>query len=315
MNTRTVLTHTLLFVVTFCTVVLAGVQWLNLNPLELTNFPAGLTYAVLLMTVLTAHEMGHYIAARLHGVAATLPFFIPFPSFIAPGIVPPFGTLGAVIKLKQAVTTRKALFDIGSAGPIAGFIASFAILAFGFMTLPGIEYLHAIHPEYARMTTIPVGGWMFGKPLVYEFCEANFAPTGAFLPPMNEMYHYPFLSVGWFGMLVTGLNLLPVGQLDGGHISTSMFGQKSKWVSGIALGGLVVLGVSGFLPLFGIDAEFGYSGWLFWAFVLIAMERVFRLRRIPLEDEAELDPLRMLVGWSCFVIFLISISIVPFAFV
>ncbi len=314
MNIRAVLVHTILFVVTFCTAVLAGVQWLNLNPLELTNFHSGITYALLLMTVLTAHEMGHYIAARLHGVAATLPFFIPFPSFIAFGLVPPFGTLGAVIRLKEPVTTRKALFDIGSAGPIAGFIASFAILAIGFMTLPGIEYLHTIHPEYARMTSIPVGGWMFGKPLVYAFCEANFAPAGAFLPPMNEIYHYPFLCVGWFGMLVTALNLIPVGQLDGGHISSSMFGGKSRWVSGAALVALVVLGVAGFLPLFGIDVEFGYSGWLFWAIVLITMERVFRLRRLPLDDGTELDPLRMLVGWACFIIFLVSISLVPFAF-
>ncbi len=301
--------HASLFVLTFITTTFAGVQWLNKDPQELTNFSSGVTYAVLILAMLASHEFGHYLAARHHRIDTTLPYFIPFPSFF--GLVP-FGTLGAVIRLRSAIPSRKVIFDIGAAGPIAGFIVSIAILAIGFLTLPPIDYLYAIHPEYAQMATIPLAGLTFGKTIFYSAIASLVAPAGAFVPPMNEIYHYPFLCVGWFGMLVTAMNLIPIAQLDGGHISYAMFGDRYHLIGQVSLVLLVLLGSAGFLPLLGIPYEYGWTGWLFWALVLIVFMRAFKLVRPPLADDAPLDARRMLIGWVCLVILLGAFSLNPF---
>jgi membrane-associated protease RseP (regulator of RpoE activity) len=304
---REYLLHGVLLALTFVTTTLAGVQWLNRDPVELAYFPAGLTYAALILLMLCSHEMGHYIAARLHGVSATLPYFIPFPSIW--GLVP-FGTLGAVIRLKSEVPSRKALFDIGAAGPIAGFIVSLGILIIGFRTLPPIEFLYQIHPEYAHLSSIPESGLTFGRSLLYAGIENIVAPAGAFIPPMNEIYHYPFLCVGWFGLLVTAMNLLPIGQLDGGHISFALFGLFYHRIAQATLVCLVILGTLGFLPLFGISVPFGWTGWLMWALMLILFMRG-RFHRPPVHDDTPLDAMRTFLGWFCIAIFIFSFSIVP----
>jgi membrane-associated protease RseP (regulator of RpoE activity) len=303
-------THGILLVLTFITTTLAGVQWLNNDPLELRNFPLGLTYSFLLLLMLGSHEFGHYLMARRHGVRATLPFFLPFPSFL--GFLVPFGTLGAVIRVRSTIPSRKVLFDIGAAGPIAGFVVSFAILAIGFVTLPPLEYLYTIHPEYAQMSVIPEGGIRFGDTILFSLLAETFAPQGAFIPPMNEVYHYPFLCVGWFGLFVTAMNLIPIGQLDGGHISSSMFGEKSHAIGQAGLVILVVIGLLGFLPLLGIDFKYGWSGWLFFALILMVFLRGVRLVRPPLADETPLDSGRMAVGWICYGMLLSSFSLAPF---
>jgi len=313
LSLRSILIHLLLFILAFITATFAGVQWLNLDPLELTNLGFGFTYALLLTTMLAAHEFGHYFAARTHGVSVTLPFFLPFPSLSVFALLNPFGTLGAVIRLRSAIPSRKVLFDIGAAGPISGFIVSLGILIYGFTTLPSIEYLYGIHPEYARLDTIPEGGWLFGKNLILVAVSSIFSPAGAFIPPMNEIYHYPFLCVGWFGMLVTAINLIPVGQLDGGHISYAMFGKGYHRIAQIALVALALFGLAGFLPGIGIDFEYGYTGWLFWAMVLMLFNRVMKLNRPILEDETPLDPTRMMLGWICVAIFICSFSLTPFS--
>lgn len=305
---RSLLLHCILLCLTFLTTTLAGVQWLNKDPAELAYFSSGYTYAILIMLVLCTHEMGHYVAARLHKVDATLPYFIPFPSFW--GLVP-FGTLGAVIRLKAAVPSRKAMFDIGSAGPIAGFIVSVFILIVGFRTLPPVEYLYSIHPEYARLAKIPTEGLTFGNTFFY-WVISGLAPQGSFVPPMNEIYHYPFLCVGWFGLLVTAMNLIPIGQLDGGHIVYSMFGVHYHRIAQAALVGLVIIGSLGFLPLLGIQFAYGWPGWLMWALVLILFMRGATVRRSPIDDESPLDVNRLIVGWFCIVIFLGSFSLAPF---
>jgi len=310
-STRTILIHVTLFVLTFVTTTLAGVQWLNKDATELMNFPDGLTYSFLLLFVLGVHEFGHYFAARYHGVSATLPFFLPFPSILQLWFFNPFGTLGAVIRLKSPIPSRRVLFDIGATGPLAGFLASSIILVLGFANLPGKEYLYSIHPEYALMETIPEGGWVFGRSIFYSLGAALFAPSGVFVPPMNEIYHYPFLCVGWFGLLVTAINLIPVGQLDGGHVSYAMFGTGSHRIAQIALVALAVMGVAGLLPAIGVDPGFGYAGWLFWAIVLIFFMRVLKLNRPALVDETPLDPVRRALGWTCFIIFVGSFSLTP----
>jgi membrane-associated protease RseP (regulator of RpoE activity) len=310
---KSVLVHLLLFAAAFVTTTLAGVAWLLKNPLELTNFPSGLPYSCLLMLMLGTHEFGHYFAARRHGVDVTLPFFLPFPSIAELSLFNPFGTLGAVIRLRSGLHSRRMLFDIGSTGPIAGFVVSLAILIVGFVTLPGKEYLYTIHPEYAQLTTIPQGGWTFGSTLIYRGMEMLFAPAGAFIPPMNEIYHYPFLCVGWFGLLVTAINLIPVGQLDGGHIIYAMFGAGYHRIAQTALALLALLGLAGFLPMIGVPFAYGYPGWLIWAFILIFFSRILKLNRAPLLDETPLDPRRMTLGWLCIAIFLGSFSLVPFS--
>ncbi len=297
MRIRTIAVHASLFVLTFLTMAFAGVAWLNKNPIELTNFGYGISYAVLLSLMLLSHEMGHYLAAKRHGVEATLPYFLPFPSFVL-GLFP-FGTLGAVIQLRSPVQSRRALLDIGAAGPIAGFVVSVAYLVIGFLTLPSIDYLYEIHPEYVGLSQIPAGGLAFGRNFVYAGLEAILPAPGAFIPPMNEMYHYPFLCVGWFGLLVTAMNLIPVGQLDGGHIVRAMFGGKSVVIGRVVIGVLAGLGLLGFLPLIGMSDEWGWTGWLFWAVILfIFFERRTRGAMV-LPDDAPLDHTRMQVGWFC----------------
>jgi membrane-associated protease RseP (regulator of RpoE activity) len=309
-RTRTYLLHLGLFLLTFVTTALAGVQWLNRNFLELDNFSDGIPYAALILLMLSSHEFGHYTAARLHQVKATLPFFIPFPSFF--GLIVPFGTLGAVIKLQSSVPSRKVLFDIGAAGPISGFVVSMIILAIGFRTLPPIDFLYSIHPEYAQMSSIPESGLTFGRTLFYSLSAWLFAPAGAFIPPMNEIYHYPFLCVGWFGLLVTAMNLIPIGQLDGGHISYAMFGWAYHIIAQSALIFLILAGTAGFLPLLDIPFAYGWTGWLFWALILAFFMRRYALNRSPVPDEAPLDGTRLILGWVCIVILIGSFSLTPF---
>jgi membrane-associated protease RseP (regulator of RpoE activity) len=297
-------------VLTFFTTTFAGVQWLNRDPLELTNFASGLPYGILIIAMLLSHEMGHYLAAVRNKVAATLPYFLPFPSFLFFGFFP-FGTLGAVIRLQSSVTSRRALFDIGATGPIAGFVLSVVFLIIGFVTLPTIDYLYTIHPEYVGLDSIPAEGLTFGTSILYNLLAAVFSPKGAFIPPMNEIYHYPFLCVGWFGLFVTAMNLLPIGQLDGGHIIYSMFGQAYHRIAQGALIGLTVLGTLGFLPLLGIPFEFGWTGWLFWAVLLVFFMRGLRQNRPQIDDDSPLDTVRLVVGWVCVCIFFVSFSLAP----
>ncbi|MEK7671716.1 MAG: site-2 protease family protein, partial [Bacteroidota bacterium] len=310
-NWKRYFVHFSLFVLTFLTTTFAGVDWAVKDVYELSNFSSGLTYAVLLLGMLTAHEFGHYFAARYHAVKTTLPFFIPYPPFFPFNLFNQFGTLGAVIRLRSAIPSRKVLFDIGAAGPIAGFIVSAAVLAFGFHALPAKEYLYSIHPEYAQMAIIPEGGLRFGNTLFFSLFAKLFAPNNAFIPPMNEVYHYPFLCVGWFGMFITAMNLVPIGQLDGGHISYSLFGNRYHTIAQIFLVILVVLGLSSLLPIIGINFEYGWFGWFFFAMILVFMIRKFNLHRPPIVDETPLDPIRTALGGLCMIIFIGCFSIVP----
>jgi membrane-associated protease RseP (regulator of RpoE activity) len=299
-----------LVLLTFITVTFAGVQWLNKDPFELGSFSLGFTYGVLVIAFLAAHEMGHYFAARIHGVETTLPYFIPFPPFF--GFMP-FGTLGAVIRIRSELRDRKTLFDVGSAGPISGFIVCVFILIWGMTHLPPIEYLYNVHPEYRNLAQLPTEGLTFGKPLLYKLVELLVAPSSAFLPPMNEVYHYPFLCVGWFGAFVTALNLLPVGQLDGGHIAYAMFGSRSHLLARVVLVVLMLLGTAGILPLLGFQFAYGWAGWLLWSVVLGLLLRNKRFRHPPLEDIQELGVVREWIGWICAIVFILTFVVVPIA--
>jgi membrane-associated protease RseP (regulator of RpoE activity) len=303
------LAHGLLFFLTCITTTLAGVQWLNSNPLELSNFPNGLLYSSMTMLFLTSHELGHYVAANRGGVSASLPFFLPFPSFL--GLFP-FGTLGAVIRLREAVTSRRVLLSIGAAGPISGFIVSIIVLAVGFATLPGKDYLYSIHPEYIHMQTIPEGGLQFGSNAAYRLLETFIPQEQAFVPPMNEIYHYPLLCVGWFGLFVTSLNLIPIGQLDGGHIASAVLGSRTKkhlQVSTIAF--LFLLGVLGFAPLIDSTYHLGWPGWLVWATIFLLLSRRDRKRSSAEETTELISRQSVTTAIVCLIIFLLTFIPAP----
>lgn len=279
-------------------------MWLNKDPFNFYNFPSGLFYSIPLLAILTAHEFGHYFAARYHKVDSTLPYYIPLPPFL----LNPFGTMGAVIKIKSPIPNRSALFDIGASGPLAGFFVTLIILIYGIFTLPPIDYIYTIHPEYKTMEIIPSTGLTFGNSLFTLGIREIFSNQNYF-PPMNEIYHYPFLCVGWFGLFITALNLLPIGQLDGGHILYALIGRKQSIFARIFFGTLIVIGLSSFIPLPYFSIHSGTVGWLVFAIVVFFL---IKLDHPPLYDNTELNRTRKYIGWITIAIFILTFLPVPF---
>lgn len=323
--------HIGLFLLTFFSTTIAGVLWLNKDPFDLYNFHFGLPYSVSIMFILTCHELGHYFAAKYHGIDRTLPYFIPFPPI--PVLIQLFGiffgTFGAVIKIKSVIPSRKTLFDIGAAGPICGFIASLIVLIYGFLNLPSTEFILAIHPDYDF--TINASTYAHGIPLIFgdnilimTLRNLLTDPTLQFVPPMSEIYHYPFLCAGWFGLLVTALNLMPLGQLDGGHIVYAMFTNSAKKIARITFFALIALGLPAIIDVlirillgFLLKRDIGQiipftehtnTAWLFWALIAYFILKIYHP---PVPDETPLDSKRIALGWICLFIFIVSISLNP----
>lgn len=287
---------------------MAGVEWLNLDPFDLMNFHLGFPFSLSILCILTFHEFGHYFAARYHQIDATLPYYIPFPNY--PGFLN-FGTVGAVIRTKSPIPSRKAMFDVGVAGPFAGFVVSLAILTYGFTHLPDANFIVGIHPDYFRHTAPEGLELIFGNSLIYQLMSRLLTdPSTQFVPPMSEMYHYHYLLAGWFGIFVTAMNMLPVGQLDGGHITFAMFGSFHRIISRTVFGLVLLIGILGVLPLAGIQVPFGWLGWFFWAVVLLF---VIKLDHPPVEDDSPLDPVRMAIGWVAMLILFVSFIPTPFS--
>ncbi len=279
--------HLLLFVLTLVSTIYAGAQWVNRllyyegqsQTLSLFFMSVnrawvvdGLRYAIPLLGFLTVHEFGHYFAARYHRVRTSLPYYIPFPFN---GI----GNFGAVISIRQRIPDTRKLFDIGAAGPLAGFVVALGVLLYGFATLPPPEYLldlpgHEALKEYIRQHGTfpetppePADGAVIvvvGQTPLYWLLSQLFVHV----PPMYEMYHYPVLFAGWLGLFFTALNLLPVGQLDGGHILYSLLGER--WHRRLARLFVLVLlfsGGMGFLTevrpaLYEMGPWYGHSSWI-----------------------------------------------------
>ncbi len=300
-----------LLIITFFTTLIAGLEWTTgkAGPYEVNDLSRGLPYAISIIFVLASHEFGHYFAAKYHKVKATLPYFIPFPPI--PGFFN-FGTMGAVIRTKSVTPNNKAMFDIGVAGPISGFIACMLVLIYGFTHLPPVDYILSIHPDYFS----PEYGkdsinLEFGSTLILGLLKYLFTKPHDFIPPMSEIYHYPYLCVGWFGLFVTAMNLIPVGQLDGGHIIYSMFGNKiHEAVASISMIFLMILGVGGIISnLIGFNFEFGWSGWLFWALILFF---IIKIKHPPVAHFEKLEAKRMFIGYLTIAIFILSFSPTPF---
>jgi len=220
--------NVVLFALTFLTATMAsalnqGVNFLS-HP---SGLSAGLPFSVTIMTILLFHECGHYFLARSHRVEASLPYFLPAPPIF------PLGTFGAFIRMRGITPNRGALFDIGAAGPWAGFIVSVAAVAFGLQL-----------SDVGPLTQPPEGGTLliFGDSLLFSLL------THAILGVSSSdvtIYLHPVALAGWFGLFVTALNLLPAGQLDGGHVAYAVFGRTHRWISRGVLVFLVVLGVTG----------------------------------------------------------------------
>lgn len=239
----------------------------------------GLKFSVSLLAILTAHEAGHYVACRLYGVDATLPYFIPLPPLFGPA-----GTLGAFIKIVSPLPSRRATFDIGVAGPIAGFLALIPVAAIGILTM-----------EHAAPKSSAETGLYFSEPLLLQFLARVFSVSSEFT--INN----PFLAAAWIGLLVTSLNLIPSGQLDGGHAVYAIFGEcVHRWTGRIAFVAMLSISVSGWI------FYSSPSGVLFTIFLAVML----KVRHPEPLDDTPLDRPRIFVAVLTLLIFILCF--VPF---
>lgn len=236
---------------------------------------AGLPFCLAIMTILLAHEMGHYLACRYYGISASLPYFIPFPSII--------GTMGAFIRIRSPIHHRSALLDVGIAGPIAGFVLAIPALVIA-MPLSRWQVLNGSE-----------GFFSLGEPLIFKLIAAVMGMT----PPegMDLMIH-PIGLAAWFGFFATAMNLLPVGQLDGGHIAYALFGRFHKRISQGFLVALVPLGI------------FYWQGWLLWTAVLLF---IGMRHPVTMDDAAPLSRRHIWLGWIALAMLILCFTPMPFS--
>lgn len=256
-----------LFVATVLSMLFAW-MWLG------ASFQEAGQYTASLLTILVAHELGHYLVARFYGVAVSLPYFIPMPFSL-------LGTLGAVINMKAPPTNRRQLLHIAVAGPLAGFILAVPILLWGLSISP----------------VKPVGpGLLEGNSLLYAAMKilvfGRFLPDGRF-----DVYLSPMAFAGWTGLLVTAFNLLPVGTLDGGHIIYALFGERAQMLMWPIVGVLLLLGLR-------------WSGWWLWAVLIMLFGRY---HATPLDDITGLDDASRIVGVVTLALLILTFVPVPFS--
>lgn len=268
------LANVILFLLTIFSTLVAGALQQGINPLDSPwSIWRGIPFSFTLLMILGAHEFGHYFMSRSHHIDVTLPYFIPAPSFI--------GTFGAFIKMKSPIMDRRILFDIGAAGPLAGMVVAVPVLLVGL-------YLSEIRFESAET------GISLGTSLFFSFLSWI---VHGFIPDEANLILHPVAFSGWIGLLVTCLNLLPVGQLDGGHMAYAVLGAKQKLMAKGVIVILLVIGV------------FGWSGWLVWAGILIIMGT----NHPPVVyDWIPLDKTRMTIGWMTLAMFILIFTPVPF---
>jgi len=299
-------TPIILFILTVLSVMLAGVQPEGIPPegafaqilFLLKNIFTGWPFALSLLSILLAHEFGHYFMSRYHKTPATLPYFIPFP-------LSPLGTMGAAILMRGIPKNKRVLFDIGVAGPLGGLVVAIPVLFLGL----------------SMSTTTPLlaspNGFLEGNSLFYLI--AKYLSFGQWLPapvqPHSILYWLQFFFTGrpipfggqdvlisnvafagWAGLLVTALNLIPAGTLDGGHVIYALFGEKASKAFPYILGVLAVLGMF-------------WTGWWLWAVILLWLGRV---HAEPLDQITSLDPSRRAVAVLVIILFILTFSPVPF---
>jgi len=252
----------------------------GINPLETPwLLYKGIPFSFTLLLILFTHEMGHYLASRWHHLDVTLPYFIPAPPI--PFII---GTLGAYIRIRSPIQDRRALLDVGASGPLVGLLVAIPILALGLK-----------FSEVARITPggEAPGGFVLGECLLFKLI--SWLTLGP-LPQDHHIFLHPMAFAGWLGLFVTNLNLIPIGQLDGGHVSYALFGNHSRWIAKIFFGFLLLCGL------------FGWAGWLVWA-VLLYFMGFFHPQ--PLHDWVPLDQQRWWIGVVTIAVFILTFTAVP----
>lgn len=263
-----------LFLLTFVSTLTVGAIHAGVDPLkEPQDIFQGLPFSLALLSILLVHEFSHYITSRRHGIEASLPYFIPAPTL--------FGTLGAFIKMRSAITTKNALMDIGASGPIAGFLVSIVAAVVGL--------------QYSEVRAMPV---QTGEVLVLGDSLLFMALTKVVIgsiPDTYDVYLHPVALAGWIGFFVTSLNLIPAGQLDGGHIAYAIFGERHGWISKTMIGLLLVLG-------------YFFQGWLVWAVLLFFLGSKHPPILFP---EVPLDPGRKAIGFLALAIFVLTFMPIP----
>ncbi|MBI5102305.1 MAG: site-2 protease family protein [Nitrospirae bacterium] len=266
--------HIVLFLLTLFSTLLVGAinegADLLKDPVEIYR---GLPFSLTLLLILLCHEFSHYLFSRRHHVDATLPYFIPAPTL--------FGTLGAFIKMKSPITTKNALMDIGASGPIAGFIVSVAAVVVGL--------------SLSKIMPVPKGAEMITLGDSLLFSGLSKAILGK-VPENHDIFLHPVAFAGWIGFFVTSLNLLPIGQLDGGHIAYALLEERHHVVSKLLIAVLVALGILIF------------EGWLVWAVLLL----ILGIKHPPvLASYVPLDQRRKTTGFLTLVIFILTFTPVP----
>lgn len=233
----------------------------------------GASFSIPLLFILGVHEAGHWLACRHYGLPATLPYFFPAPFGI--------GTFGAVIRIQAPITKKKVLFDVGAAGPLAGFFAAVPILLWG------------VAHSKVLVSAPPGEQLLLGPSPLYAWAALRFAPGGGSAAWVDLA---PAAVAGWFGLFVTALNLLPLAQLDGGHVLYAVAGRLQRPIGYVLFALLVSLG-------------FLWPGWIVWAAVVLAMG----IAHPPTEDSSErLDATRLLLALACLVVFVLCFTPVPF---
>lgn len=268
---KTMQKHLLLFFLTLASTTLTG--YYMAGPSETPWFD-GLLYSVPVMVILGAHELGHYVAARLYGVDATLPYFIPLP------VISPFGTLGAFIKMKEMPPDRRSLFDIAFWGPAMSFLFSIPFMIGGLML------------SEVRKVPENFGGMVFGDSLLFRLTAELFYE----IPAGYDVFIHPMAFAAWAGLFVTAINLLPIGQLDGGHIAYSVFGKRARQINYLFVAVLIIL-------------SFEFFGWAFWVMLLFLMG----IHHPPLNTEGSspLDKKRMRMAFYSAVMLILCFIPVP----
>jgi membrane-associated protease RseP (regulator of RpoE activity) len=287
--------HALLFGITILTTTLVGVDhWLNFRsqfgmvPLgrllaRMTwqqLIPSGFWYGGTIVLILGAHELGHYLACRYYRIDASLPYFLPLPPFLFLT-----GTLGAFIRIRQPITTKRMLFDIGIAGPLAGFVFAVPALVIGLAM-----------STVARVPPHMPGGMELGEPLLFK--AASWAIWGA-IPDGYSVNMHPMAFAAWFGLLATVLNLFPIGQLDGGHIAYTVLGRRSATLTRVMV--VVVIALT-----------FVSWSWLLWSLLLVGMLFAFGVHHPPtLDEHVPLDRARKVLVVVALAIFVLCFMPAP----
>jgi membrane-associated protease RseP (regulator of RpoE activity) len=271
--------HLALFAVTFVTTTLAGGLAFSTDGGLLAGgrFSDGYAFSIPLLTILGVHELGHYVMCRRYGLAATLPYFIPSPPVLVLA-----GTFGAVIRIKDPIRTKNQLLDIGAAGPLAGFLTSIPFLLYG-----------VAHPKPSRLP-LTDGTILFDYPLIVRWAQhwMNIGPYSS-----ASVHEHPTFMAAWFGLFVTCLNLLPIGQLDGGHVLRAATGKLQPRASAVVLVLCVIAGITS-SPV--------------WLVLPLLMTAVMGLAHPPVDDDdAPLGFGRTLVALACVAVFLLCFSLSP----